>query len=85
VTTRSCLSCQNPTNGDDVRCASCQRAQRTAALSPKWQRLSRQAIARTPWCALCGRNDDLTTDYVAGSGIRVLCGTCSSGRQRATR
>ena len=85
MTTHSCLTCQRPTSGDDPRCANCQRAQHTAALSPRWQRLSRQAIARAPWCALCSSNEDLTTDYVAASGIRVLCGACSSGRKRLPR
>ena len=85
MTTHPCLSCNSPTSDDDARCPSCQRAQRTAALSPTWQRRSRQAIARAPWCELCASNEDLTTDYVAGSGIRVLCAACSSGRQRTQR
>jgi hypothetical protein len=83
--THPCLSCQSPTNSDDTRCPSCQRAQRTAALSPTWQRRSREAIARAPWCALCSSNEELTTDYTAHSGIRVLCAACSSGRQRLPR
>ena len=79
-----CLTCQRPTTDDDPRCASCQRAQRIARYSPNWQRQSRQAIARAPWCALCSGNEGLTTDHVPGVGIRVLCGACDSG-SRTTR
>ena len=72
MTAHPCLTCHRPTTDDDPRCPSCERAQRTARYSPNWQRQSRQAIARAPWCALCSSNENLTTDHVPGIGIRVL-------------
>ena len=83
MTPHPCFTCQRLISGDEWRCSSCQRAQRTARLSANWQRQSKQAIARAPWCALCSSKDGLTTDYVAGRGMRVLCAACDSGSRAA--
>jgi hypothetical protein len=84
VTHHSCITCQGPIGVDERRCKSCQRAQQIARLSPRWQRESELAIARAPWCALCASNDGLTTDYVSGLGVRVLCSACDAGSQTTT-
>ena len=99
-----CLECGEPTRHGS-RCETCDtaRARITERIKSAdkatttqrgygttWQRLSRRARARQPWCSECGATDDLQTDhtpeawkrYNAGKPIRlqdvrVLCGPCN--------
>jgi len=53
-----------------------------------WRKLALEAIARQPWCSICGATDDLTGDHIDPrkrtdltlADVRTLCRRCNSRR-----
>src|ERR1044071_6360750 len=61
------LDCQARTEAP--RCPRCQalwKARRRALYGGNWNRYSRTMRATTPWCSVCGTQEDLTMDHETG-------------------
>lgn len=97
---RPCLRCGEPVEGsycDEHKPPSTSKSDRkTKGYGWSWQKLSRRARRKQPWCSDCGTVDDLTADHLpqawrrkeAGLPIRledtdVVCRGCNTKRGSA--
>ena len=94
MTLQPCLVCGEPSPGP--RCPGHQlRSQRNRnhvhANPTRWKRLSARVRRVQPWCASCGRTDDLTVDHVIPVAVRpdlaysidnltTLCRRCNGAK-----
>jgi 5-methylcytosine-specific restriction protein A len=94
-----CFRHFRPEEVSNGRCLSCRRAKERArargtrtsrGYTNDWLRLSATAIRLHPYCARCGRTNDLTADHIvrkaAGgrnelSNVQVLCRACNSAKR----
>lgn len=91
-----CLDCGDlcvPTRDARGRCKRCyrQRQKHRSATRPQyagdWPAIRRFMLARYPWCAQCGTDQDLTVDHIVPvhrggthtrPNLQVLCRACNS-------
>lgn len=90
---RPCLGlpgqpCTNNTRNSRGRCGSCeklyqrarnQKPERRALYGGNWQRRSRAARLRQPWCSICGGTLNLSLDH---EHDQVECIRCNSSHRR---
>lgn len=84
---RPCLICGSP-SANGSRCATHAVVRDRPSSSRQgwdraWQRLSRLARERQPWCSWCGATEDLTGDHLRWPAeslddVQVLCRSCNS-------
>lgn len=73
MTRRICLGLPGKpchTRTDQARCPTCQAGytrRRRQLYGGAWSRISRAARTTTPWCSVCGTQDDLTLDHETGT------------------
>lgn len=93
MTTKLCIECGTPTTLG-TRCGPCGREKQRTRNAGRdhydgpWQTMSKEAIARQPWCSDCGATDDLCTDHVHPrdpSLLDVLCRSCNSKKSAKER
>lgn len=60
----------------------------------RWRALAAEAIARQPWCSVCGATTDLTGDHIipvsrggltTRANVQVLCRSCNSIKSARVR